>query len=178
MVLVGHEQRLGSGEAAANSGAWATGLDTPAHRSGHGHPSRDGQRLSACRRRCRPRSGWSAERVAAKTGHRAGGVHRPMPLKTGYHRDGVHRPWAITSTGARAKCEILRAIPCDHDRPGGRRPNGLRRGTDGPRREHREVPSRAPLRVHPRLLAQIRAAADVAIECADLGGARRLRCCR
>ncbi len=55
--------------------------------AGHRRPSRDGQRLSESRRhrRC---AGAAAEpkRVAAKTGHHAGGVHRPRPVKTGHHR--------------------------------------------------------------------------------------------
>src|SRR6266851_4608637 len=225
MVPRWHEQRLGSREATANSGARATGLDAPAHRRGHRHTSRNGQRLSASRRRGRPISGWPAEGVAAKTGHHAGGVHRLRTVKTGHHRDGVHRPWATLSTWARAECECLRAVPggdhrgpgpwpqrhghlarprrrsrihrtlrqCptvradaarrhagrgargDHHLPRGGRPNRLRRGPDGARPADREVPPRAPVRVHPGLLAQVSAVADVAIEYADLGGAARTR---
>jgi hypothetical protein len=42
---------------------------------------RETVRLSASRRRGSSISGWPAERVAAKTGHHAGGVHRLRTLK-------------------------------------------------------------------------------------------------
>ncbi len=73
--------------------------------------SRDGQRLSASRRGGGPGPGWSAEGVAAKTGHHAGGVHRPRIIKTGHRRDGVHRPWATLFPWARAECQCLQAVP-------------------------------------------------------------------
>ena len=62
-----------------------------------------------------------------------------------------------------------------HDRARRRRPGRLRRGADGARPRHGQVPPHAPLRPHAGLLAQIGAAAGVAIERADLGGAARAR---
>ena len=63
-----------------------------------------------------------------------------------------------------------------HDRARRRRPGRLRRRrADGPRPEHGEVPTHAALRPDPGLLAQVGAAARVALERADLGRAPRTR---
>ena len=80
------------------------------------------------------------------------------------------RRFVVTLRGARAG----RGARRDHHRPRRGRPSRLRRRwADGPRPDHRQVSPRAPLCAHAGLLAQVRAAADVAIERADLGRAPR-----
>ncbi len=74
--------RRGDGQITASTGAGATRMVAAAHRRGHRGPSGDGQRLSPGSRGAGARSGWSPKGVAAKTGHHAGGVHRPRLSKT------------------------------------------------------------------------------------------------
>ena len=81
MFLRRDEQRLGRREEAASTGARATGLVAAAHRGGDRGPPRDGQRLPEGGRDRGAEPWRPAERVAAKTGHHAGGVHRLWPSK-------------------------------------------------------------------------------------------------
>ena len=120
------------------------------HRAGDRGPPRNGQRLSQGRRDPRPRAWRATEGVAAKTGHHAGGVHRPGTAqsghfgrgvhrrerpKTGHQDGGVHRPPCGSTTGPSPERERVRAVLRDHRRGAGAWPQ-RRRHLARPRDDH------------------------------------------
>ena len=84
MVLRRDEQRLEQRAATANPGAWAPGMDAPAHRTGDREPPRDGQRLSESGGAGGPRPRAAGD-TGGKTGHFRGGVHRLGRSTPGHH---------------------------------------------------------------------------------------------
>ena len=110
MVLRRDEQRLEQRAATVNPGAWAPGMDAPAHRTGDREPPRDGQRLSEGGGAGGPRPRAAGD-TGGKTGHFRGGVHRLGRSTPGHHGGGIDRR---RSTGPGADGQRLRAVPRAH----------------------------------------------------------------
>ena len=110
MVLRRDEQRLEQRAATANPGAWAPGMDAPAHRTGDREPPRDGQRLSEGGGAGGPRPRAAGD-TGGKTGHFRRGVHRLGRSTPGHHGGGIDRR---RSTGPGAAGQRLRAVPRAH----------------------------------------------------------------
>ncbi len=134
--------------------------------------------------RGQPRAHACAERQRLRTVSRADcrGAGARAERRRDLARPG-RRPRLLRAV---RECPALRRDPArrgarrgarrHHDRARRRRPGRLRRRrADGPRPEHGEVPTHAALRPDAGLLAQVGAAARVAIERADLGRAPRTR---